>query len=589
MAYDVVVVGSGAAGLTAALRAARSARVGLFEKTELLGGTSSISGGAVWIPNNHLMSDAGLSDSPREALSYLESLASGSLVGDVAESFVRSAGEMLRFVESASPCRFRLLRGCPDYHPEAVGGCLEGRSLEPHLFNLSSLGGWAERIRCYDGRPRPFLLSEMPFGGGSERVPDAVVRARMEGGLCGMGEALVGSLLSGCLAAGVSVHTEFAMTELCLEKGVGVSTAPGGSGGSAAPEGSGVSAGSAGPDGSGVSAGPAAPGVSGDGRSPRVAGVRFVTPSGEVFVRAKHGVILATGGFEWNKELVRSFLRGPMLAPAGVPSNVGDGLTAALEAGAELGNTENAWWAPMVVIPGENAWGAPRARLMLAERTRPGSIMVDRAARRFCNEASDYNSLGEAFHRLGRNSDDPADAGRAWLIFDRNYERRGSLVLKGRPADGGTPPWIHAAADLEGLGTLTGLPPEALQETVREFNRWAAEGKDPAFGRGDSAYDRFNGDRTRPGARAALAPLENPPYYALEVCIGTLGTSGGPRTDARGRVLSRRGGEIPGLWAAGNVMAAPTGSVYGGAGGTLGPAMTFGYLAGGDAAQSAGR
>lgn len=572
LAYDVVVVGSGAAGLTAALRAARSARVGLFEKTELVGGTSSISGGAVWIPNNHLMSEAGLSDSPRQALSYLESLASGSLVGDVAESFVRSAEEMLRFVESASPCRFRLLRGCPDYHPEAVGGCLEGRSLEPRLFNLSSLGGWAERIRCYDGRPRPFLLSEMPFGGGAERVPEAVVRARMEGGLCGMGEALVGSLLSGCLAAGVSVHTEFAMTELCLEE-----------------EGAGGAAGAGGPEGAGDSAGQGGSGVAGDGRSPRVVGVRFAAPSGEVFVRAKRGVILATGGFEWNKELVRSFLRGPMLAPAGVPSNVGDGLTAALEAGAELDNTENAWWAPMAVIPGETAWGAPRARLLLAERTRPGSIMVDRAARRFCNEASDYNSLGEAFHRLGRNSDDPADAGRAWLIFDRNYERRGSLVLKGRPADGGTPPWIHAAEDLKGLGALTGLPPGALQETVREFNRWAAEGKDPAFGRGDSAYDRFNGDSTRPGARATLAPLETPPYYALEVCIGALGTSGGPRTDARGRVLSRRGGEVPGLWAAGNVMAAPTGSVYGGAGGTLGPAMTFGYLAGGDAAQSAGR
>ena len=143
---------------------------------------------------------------------------------------------------------------------------------------------------------------------------------------------------------------------------------------------------------------------------------------------------------------------------------------------------------------------------------------------------------------------------------------------------------MHRGETLAGLAKAIGVPPTTLSETVAEFNRHAAAGVDPAFGRGAGVYDRFNGDRTLPGAAATLGPLDEPPFYAVAIRIGALGTSGGPRTDQRGRVLARNGGVIRGLWAAGNVMAAPTATVYAGAGGTLGPAMTFGYLAGRDAA-----
>ena len=519
--------------MTAALAAAvAGADVGLYEKADLLGGTTAISGGIVWVPGNHLMEPAERDSDPAEALGYLRALAGDALDEPVAEAFVAAGPEMLRFVEGASPCRFRLLAGYPDYHPEVAGARPGGgRSLEPELFDLSVLGEWAGQIRYWDGEPRPLLLSETSFGGAVGSPPRAVIADRKERGVCGMGEALVGSLLAGCLDAGVSVRTGWRARHL----------------------------------------------VTGEGR---VSGVRFDSPDGETTVEAGRGVILATGGFEWNESLVRMFLRGPMDAPAGVPTNTGDGLDMAIEAGAALENMAQAWWAPMTRIPGDEAWGSPRHHLVLAERTRPGSIMVNGAGERFCNEAANYSSLGAAFHSLGPAT--PGETGvAAWLVCDDRYRRRYPLPGCRRGAD--PPTWVHRGDTLAELAAAIGVPPTALSETVAEFNRHAAAGADPAFGRGAGVYDRFNGDRSRPGAAATLGTLDEPPFYAIAIRIGALGTSGGPRTDDRGRVLARDGRPIPGLWAAGNVMAAPTATVYGGAGGTLGPAMTFGYLTGRDA------
>ena len=439
--------------------------------------------------------------------------------------------------------RFRLLAGYPDYHPEMPGARPGGgRSLEPDLFDLSVLGEWAGQLRFWDGSPRPVFLSETSFGGATVPPPASVIAERRERGVCGMGEALVGSLLAGCLDAGVTVRTGARARQLVVVDG-------------------------------------------------RVTGVRFDTPAaegatgevtaGEVTVDARRGVVLATGGFEWNEALVRAFLRGPMDTPAGVPTNTGDGLDMAIGAGAALGNMAQAWWAPMAHIPGEEAWGAPRYHLVLVERTRPGSIMVNGAGERFCNEAANYNALGGAFHQLDPATLRHANAA-AWLVCDDRYRRRYALPGCRRGAE--PPSWVHRGETLADLAAAIGVPPGTLSETVTEFNRNVAAGSDPVFGRGASVYDRFNGDRTLQGAAATLGSLDEPPFYAVAIRIGALGTSGGPRTDERGRVLARSGGTIPGLWAAGNLMAAPTATVYAGAGGTLGPAMTFGYLAGRDAA-----
>ena len=199
---------------------------------------------------------------------------------------------MLRFVESSSPCRFRLLAGYPDYHPEAPGARSGGgRSLEPDLFDLPALGEWAGQIGYWDGEARPVLLSETSFGGAVESPPRHVIAERRERGVCGMGEALVGSLLAGCLDAGVTVHTGARACRL-------------------------------------VTAGGRVTGVLFDATAPEAAA--GAAGAGESLVEARRGVILATGGFEWNEALVRAHLRGPMEAPAGVPSNTGDGLEMAI-------------------------------------------------------------------------------------------------------------------------------------------------------------------------------------------------------------------------------------------------------------------
>ena len=677
--HDVVVLGSGAAGLTAALAAAAGGvDVGLYEKADLVGGTTAISGGVVWVPGNHLMDEAGggigaaASDADRaEALRYLRALAGDALDEPVAEALLAAGPDMLRFVEASSPCRFRLLAGYPDYHPEVPGARpTGGRSLEPDLFDLSVLGEWAGRLCFWDGSPRPLLLSETSFGGATAPLPAAVIAERRERGVCGMGEALVGSLLAGCLDAGVQVHTSARARRLMLAGADGTPIATTGGGSGAA-----IAAASPGPASASTADPLDAPRTGRSGETLRVVGVEIETAADLVAVGARRGVILATGGFEWNPALVRAFLRGTMEAPAGVPTNTGDGLDMAIAAGAVLGNMAQAWWAPMARVPGEEAWGAPRHRLVLAERTRPGSIMVNGAGERFCNEAANYNSLGDAFHRLEPATSSPAAPGSApprydnavsvivcgteeeatadpaapgsatpshhnavsvivcgteddeatlapaapgsatpspaapgpapsspatlrpatpgpanlrpanaaaWLVCDDRHRRRYGLPGCRRGAD--PPAWVQRGDTPAELAAAIGVPPAALEETVVRFNQGAARGVDPAFGRGASVYDLFNGDRTLPGAAATLGPLDEPPFWAVAIRIGALGTSGGPRTDAAGRVLARNGGTIPGLWAAGNAMAAPTATVYGGAGGTLGPAMTFGYLAGRDAA-----
>ena len=200
--------------------------MGLYEKADLLGGTTAISGGIVWVPGNHLMDgengiDAAERDAdPVEALRYLRALAGDALDVPVAKALVSAGPEMLRFVEASSPCRFRLLAGYPDYHPDVPGARPGGgRSLEPDLFDLTVLGEWARRLCLWDGLPRPVLLSETSFGGATVPPPPAVIAERRERGVCGMGEALVGSLLAGCLDAGVTVRTGARARQLVVVDG----------------------------------------------------------------------------------------------------------------------------------------------------------------------------------------------------------------------------------------------------------------------------------------------------------------------------------------------------------------------------------
>lgn len=532
---DVIVLGSGAAGLIAALAASDAgATVAIFERADVLGGATAISGGVCWVPMNHHMDEAGVADSREDALRYLDSLSLGQMDPKLARAFVDGARGTVEWLEQATDLEFTAILGYPDYHPEHPGGRPEGgRSLDPGLFSYRGLGPWASLVAA-SRRSVRLRITDTTIGGGTGFLDEATLAYREEHDLRGCGAALIGPLLAALLAAGVEPVLNARATELVIEAG-------------------------------------------------RVCGVRVnmessAQPDELRVVRARRGVIIATGGFEWNPELVSAFLRGPMDSPASVPSNEGDGLVMAMRAGATLANMPQAWWAPTVRVPGDEAFGRPRATLLNRERTLPGSIMVNRAGLRFANEAANYNALGGAFHHL-----DPADFSYSnlpcWLVFDgRNARTFGSF---GTPAGDPIAPWITRADTLADLAEDLGINAVGLTETVNRWNAFVDAGDDADFGRGRSAYDRWSGDgRFRGELASTLGRIDEAPFFAVEVHAGTLGTSGGPRTDADGRVLDASGAAIPGLFAAGNAAAAPTALAYGGAGGTLGPILVFGRAAG---------
>jgi 3-oxosteroid 1-dehydrogenase len=536
---DVLIIGAGAAGLAAALSAhAGGAQVCVIDKGVQLGGTAAISGGVVWIANNPQMQAAGMADSAEEALAYFTSLDHGEMDSPVLAAFVNEGPQALAFLEQAGALRLSIIPGYPDYYLDRPGAKPGGgRALDNELFDFKELGDWAGKVFT-DGMIQRMMLRETPLGGASGFIDVAEFQRRTAEDLRGFGQALIGRLLKACLARGIEPQLGCTAKRLLVEGG-------------------------------------------------RVVGAEYETAGIRTAIRATRGVILATGGFEWNEALKHAFLRGPLAAPASPPGNTGDGLRMAMAAGAGLGNMTSAWWVPTLTTPGA-AWadGSPRAAPVLIERTMPHTIMVNRAGKRFCNEATNYSSLAGAFHRFDPATYDYPNLP-AYLIFDEQYRTRYPLgvMMPGTPL----PDWVASADSLPELAEKIGVDGAQLAATVERFNTGAGEASDPEFGRGVSRYDHFYGDRSRPGAAATLGPLEVAPFYAVELRLGALGTNGGARTNPDAQVLDAEGEPFPGLFGAGNVISCPTGSVYAGAGGTLGPALTFGFIAGRAAARLANR
>lgn len=531
---DVIILGTGASGMAAALAAHEAgASVLLVEKYDRIGGTSAISGGVIWVADNPRMREAGMADSRADALAYFRSLDHGDLVDDTLEAFVDKGPEALAFLESIDALKVAVLPGYPDYYLDRPGAKPEGsRALDHDLFALGELGDWAAKIYAIE-EPKPLMLRETPLGGATTMPPMEVLGQRMAARQCGFGQAMVARLLKACLDRGIEPMLGVTVKRLVR-----------------------------------------------DGE--RITGIEGEQDGAALTLTARRGVIIATGGFEWDAELRQTFLRGPITAPASPPTGTGGGLKLAMAAGAKLGNMTNAWWAPTLVTP-DAPWasGEQRAQIILIERTVPHSIMVNRSGKRFCNEAANYSALGGVFHQF-----DPANYDYlnlpAYLIFDAQYAERYPLGTRqpGQPI----PEWVMRADTLEGLAEQIGIDAAALTETVARFNVHADEGHDPDFGRGTSAYDHFYGDRSREGTAVTLGAIRQAPFYAVEIASGLLGTNGGPRTDGQARILGHNGEPIPGLLGAGNAIACPTGGIYAGAGGTLGPALTFGYIAGRTAA-----
>jgi len=317
-----------------------------------------------------------------------------------------------------------------------------------------------------------------------------------------------------------------------------------------------------------------------------VIGVEGEQNGQNVRVGARRGVVLASGGFEWDEGLTRDLLRGPVDGPLSPPFNEGDGLVMASEVGAALANTAEAWWMPMMQIPGEEYEGRQLNRLTSLERCGRGAIIVNRAGKRFVNEAHNYNDVGRAFHNFDPVAFDYGNLP-AWVIVHQGYLDRYPFLTH-FPGDT-IPKWLVQAATLTELATKIGVSPQGLEDTVARFNANAARGEDPDFQRGKSIYDQYFGDAQYVGASRTLGPLDQPPFFACRIYSGVLGTKGGAKTNERAEVLNVRGLPIPGLYAAGNASASITGMSYPGAGATLGPGLTFGHIAGRGAATTSPR
>ncbi|WP_329058717.1 3-oxosteroid 1-dehydrogenase [Amycolatopsis sp. NBC_01480] len=538
--YDVVVVGSGAAGMTAALAAAhRGLSTVVLEKAGCFGGSTARSGGGVWIPGNHALKAAGIDEPPERAREYLEAIVGEVVPAERREAFLAHGPEVLEFVSARTPLKFRWVPGYSDYHPEAPGGRPGGRSVEPKALDGKLLGADLAHLEPpYSAPPLgvPITQSDYRWLSLIARHPRGIARVlglgarwlagRLRGQqLLAMGQALAAGLRVGLRRAGVDVLLNTPLLDLHTE-------------------------------------------------DDQVTGVLARHNGVDTLFRARRGVILACGGFEHNEEMRTKYQRAPIGTEwtVGAVANTGDGITAGLKLGAAVDLMDDAWWGPSMPLTG-GPWFA------LAERSRPGCLMVDIRGQRFVNESAPYV---EAVHAMYGEGDGPGEHIPTWLVFDQRYKDRYLFTgigprqpLPGRWYKAGV---VAKAASLAELAERIEVPADALTATVDRFNGFARAGVDEDFQRGLSAYDHYYGDpRNRPNP--SLGELVKAPFYAVKIVPGDLGTKGGLRTDEHARVLREDGSVVPGLYAAGNTSAAVMGRTYAGPGATIGPAMVFGYLA----------
>ena len=549
---DVVVVGAGGAGMTAALAAgSHGLDTVLVEKSAYFGGSTARSGGGVWIPGNYALRASGQADDlPRNLAAskrYLD-----SIVGDVVpkvrrDTYIDRGPEVMDFIRERTPVRFAWVPEYADYHPEAPGGRAAGRSVEPVPMDARFLGVELDRLHpAYTKAPANLIVTQADFrkislGLRTLRGPVTMLKVlvrRMvsilrKRRMYAMGNALAIGLRQGLVDAGVPVHYETELTGLVIEGG-------------------------------------------------RVVGVRVRPLAGgtEHVVRARRGVILGSGGFEKNLEMREKFQPAPTSVDwtTGSQFNTGGGVLAGIAAGADTDLLDDAWWGPTIPLP-SGPW------FCLAERNLPGSIIVNAAGHRFMNEALPYV---EAVHEIYRSEATGVPHVPAWMVIDQRYRNRYLFAglsprqpFPGRWLASGV---VRKAATLEALAAEIDVPADALRGTVERFNDFARTGVDEDFHRGESAYDKYYSDPTvKPNP--SLHAIDRAPFYAVKIVPGDLGTKGGLVTDERARVLRPDGSVIPGLYAAGNVSAAVMGRTYAGPGATIGPALTFGYLAAEDIAR----
>ncbi len=544
----MVVVGAGGAGMCAALAAAkRGLDVVLVERSSYFGGSTARSGGGVWMPGNAALRAAGQvsADDLDQAKLYLDSIVGDEVPKVRRDTYLDRGPEVLDFIQAQTRVRFRWVPEYADYHPEAPGGRAAGRSCEPAPLDARFLGAELDRLHPqYTKAPANLIVTQADFrkislGLRTWRGPVTMLKVlvnRLVSGLLrrrmyAMGNAIAIGLRQGLIEAGVPVLYDTELTGLQVE-------------------------------------------------DDRVTGVRVSRGDGEATVRARRGVILGSGGFEKNLAMRKQYQPEPTSIEwtTGSQFNTGGGILAAADAGADLALMDDAWWGPTIPLP-SGPW------FCLAERNLPGSIIVNQAGERYLNEALPYV---EAVHAMYAGEATGIGHVPSWLILDQRYRNRYLFAglpprqpFPGRWYKHGT---VKKADTIEGLAAEIEVTGPALRETLERFNGFARSGIDEDFHRGESAYDRYYSDPTvKPNP--SLHVIDQAPFYAVKIVPGDLGTKGGLVTDERARVLRPDGSAIAGLYAAGNVSSAVMGHTYAGPGATIGPALTFGYLAAEDIAK----
>jgi 3-oxosteroid 1-dehydrogenase len=538
---DLVVVGSGGGGMVAALTAAEvGATTIVLEKRELVGGSTAMSGGVVWIPANPLLEADGVADSTEAAMAHFE-----AVVGDVGpcssperrRAFLDSGPEMVSFLQRLG-LRFERCDGYSDYYSSEPGGLDVGRSIEPEPWDGRQLGDWLPKLQPglaagvglavktnevrtlahWNRTPRSFATATRVI------LRTGAAKARRQP-LLTNGAALIGSMLAVTRERGVPVLIECPVDDLVVEDG-------------------------------------------------RVIGVTATHRGHPISVRARKGVLLSAGGFAHNREMRAKYAPDRRQQPRwsiANPGDTGDAMQTAIDLGAKTDLMDEAWWLP---TPRGGKFGQST---LVDARFRPGAVFVDAEGHRFVNEANSYMEIGRAMYER----DKTAAAVPCWLVFDEGYRRRYSHGLS-RPGkfpagliDSGT---LKKADTLAALAAKCGIDPDGLTAEIERFNAGAVKGVDPDFGRGASAYNRNMGD---PGNKPnpSLGPIARAPFYAVEVVPSDIGTCGGLLTDADARVIGADDEPIAGLYAAGNITATVMGRHYLGAGASIANTMVFGFRA----------
>jgi 3-oxosteroid 1-dehydrogenase len=528
-------MGSGAAGLTAALTAAAGgAEVTVLDASHLFGGTSAVSGGGMWLPGNTL--DPNWTDSLADAKVYLQRLTGGLVPEAIIDRYLAESGHIPGFLAEHSPLTFTADIGRPDYHAPWEGSSLTSRTVFSTPYELPRLGELEPLVR----RPGPGGIlpiqhsEERDLGvtadlvkGGGEKLREALekvnllIKERLEKGVALRGLALVGGLMQGCADYGVKFVNETRGHKLIVEDG-------------------------------------------------RVVGLIAEHDGQDVEYRARLGVILASGGFEWNRDLWDTYLARPYDGPATPPTNRGEGLIMASQVGAKLANLDKATWIPTRSI-GEEYDGHPYVRSG-GYGQRPGEILVNRDGRRFVNETLNYNDIGYVFTHFDPDTYE-FDNHPVFVVGDARFLERVEEINAGFAQDAGDG-WF-VADTLAELAEKMGIDPDGLETQVKEYNEAAANGTDPVYHRGEKPWEVHN----LPD-HISVGPLGEGPYAGHRVRASVFGTRGGPVINENAQIVDFAHNPIPGLYGAGNVVAHPFNAAYPGGGGTLGPCTVFGHVAG---------